>query len=139
MSSSLDTTDNGILNNIISTSNFSGSTNVIPIMDEIKKRKQMQNIEKEDIMKENNRISIENYIQIKEDIREIKTSIAWIKWIIPVFITMSTFFIGFAINTNNDSIKLQFDSLNQKLEMHKEIIQTQIQKEVAQEMLKYKK
>ncbi len=92
---------------------------------------------KEDIMEKN--ISIDEYVSLKSDIREIKTSINWIKWLIPVFITIGVFISGLIVNSIKESNNTQYQMLDKKLDTIKELNSMQIQRDIAIEINKTKK
>lgn len=95
----------------------------------------------EDLYKGNNmdkQISVDEYIAIKGDIREIKTSLEWIKWVIPLFITISIFVSGIIVNSIKDSNTKQFEMLDKKLDTIQELNSMQIQRDVAIELKKQK-
>ena len=91
---------------------------------------------KGDIM--NKQISIDEYIAIKGDIREIKTSLEWIKWVIPLLITISIFVSGIIVSSIKDHNTHQFEMLDKKLGNIQEINSMQIQRDVAIELKKQK-
>lgn len=83
-------------------------------------------------------LSISEYVSIKENITAIKTSIDWMKWIIPLFITIGIFVSGIITNSIKDSNKSQYEKLEQKLDNIQKINSMQIQRDVSQEFLKQK-
>ena len=88
---------------------------------------------------ETNNISIESYIALKEDIKEIKTNLSWMKWLIPILITVGIF----VTNHNGDSIKdnmnTQIKMLENKIDSIQSINSMQIQRDVAKEFLNHKR
>lgn len=79
-------------------------------------------------------ISINDYILLKEDIREIKTSINWLKWLVPIFVTIGIFISGLIVNSIKENSNTQFKMLEQKLDTIKETNSMQIQRDVAIEI-----
>jgi hypothetical protein len=93
--------------------------------------------EKEVIMSK--QISIDEYVELKSDIREIKTSLNWIKWIIPLFITIGIFISGLIVNSIKENTSIQFKLLDRKLDNIQQLNSMQIQRDVAIEYKNQKK
>ena len=79
-------------------------------------------------------ISVNEYVEIKSDIREIKTSLNWIKWIIPLFITIGIFITGIIVNSIKEDSSMKYQMLDKKLDKIQELNSMQIQRDVAIEV-----
>ncbi len=79
---------------------------------------------------------MDDYVALKEDIREIKTSINWMKWVIPVLITISIFVFNNIVMSIKDSNSTQYQMLDKKLDSIKETSSLKIERDIAQEFLK---
>lgn len=89
-------------------------------------------IQEDSIMPE--QISVKEYVELKSDIAEIKTSLNWLKWIIPLFITVSIFVSGIIVNSIKESSTAQFKLLDAKLDTIQKLNSMQIQRDVAIEI-----
>lgn len=86
----------------------------------------------EDIMSK--QISINEYVTLKEDISEIKTSINWLKWLVPIFVTIGIFISGLIVNSIKEANTTQYQMIEKKLDAMKELNSMQIQRDVAIEI-----
>lgn len=79
-------------------------------------------------------ITISEYVTLKEDISEIKTSINWLKWLVPIFVTIGIFISSFIVNSIKETNAAQYQMLEKKLDTMKELNSMQIQRDVAIEI-----
>lgn len=79
-------------------------------------------------------ITISEYVTLKEDISEIKTSINWLKWLVPIFVTIGIFISGIIVNSIKETNAAQYQMLEKKLDTMKELNSMQIQRDVAIEI-----
>lgn len=116
--------------------NYSNDTtgNVIHI-----NRKNDKMDDKKNMKSDGFNLNQETYITMREDIREIKTSLKWIMWIIPILVTIAVFVLGLFINFSNANVSTQIKVLETKIDALQQNNSMQIQRDVAQEFLKYKK
>lgn len=86
----------------------------------------------EEIMQK--QISINEYVTLKEDISEIKTSINWLKWLVPIFITIGIFISGIIVNSIKEANTSQYQMLEKKLDTIQKLNSMQIERDVAIEI-----
>jgi len=87
---------------------------------------------------------------LKSDIRDLNTNLNWIKWTISILVTIGIFVTGYTSNSIKESnkkdfevytkdVNSKFELIQKELESQKEINQIDIEKGVAQEILRQKR
>lgn len=82
-------------------------------------------------------------LHFDNEMKLIKKDIDWFKYLIPLFLTLMTFFLGYFITTNREMTDKQISGLeermNTQLNKIKELDSMQIERDVAQELLHQKR
>lgn len=108
------------------------NSSTLPIQ-ENKKKDDNNTMENHELQKP--KITVGEYITLAKDINEIKIGISWMKWVIPLLVTIGIFVSGNIVNSiketnasNMQSIEKSIISLNQRLDDQYKYIDAKTQK-----------